>query len=227
MQSACSRVSRLLSSLLWGAVLTLLLGIATGCDDETVGPETRGAIQGAVLDATSEEPVANVNITTSPPTRSVLTDDAGTFVLGDVPTGNYTIDAVKEGFNTGSTTINVRADDTTEATILLRREDDFGGQADSLTVELVDWFNERINRDSTGADSIFVNAEYEARNAGEVRITSYQIRFDIVTSENTFSEEQMGDTLAVGEFDIGRFRRYVRMSPATDVEVVDTFIETE
>jgi hypothetical protein len=210
-----------------GVIGAVLLGITMGCDDETLGPQTRGTIDGQVLDATSQEPVANANVTTSPPTRSVLTGDNGQFTLENVPTGNYTVDAVKDGFETGSTTINVEADETTEATILLERSDDFGGQTDSLAVELIDWYNTTVNRDSTGRDSVFTTVEYEARNAGETTITSYEIAFRIVTDANTFAQEEVGDTLTTGEFDVGRFERYVRQSPATEVRVVDTFIETE
>jgi len=202
-------------------------GLLTGCDDETIGPQTRGTIDGQVLDATSQEPVARANVTTSPPTRSVLTDSAGRFSLPDVPTGNYTVDAVKNGFETGSTTINVEPDEATEATLLLERSDDFGGQTDSLAVELIDWYNTAVNRDSTGRDSVFTTVEYEARNAGETTITRYEIAFRIVTGATTFAQEEVGDTLTTGEFDIGRFERYVRQSPATEVRVIDTFIETE
>jgi len=210
-----------------GVIGAVLLGITMGCDDETLGPQTRGTIDGQVLDATSQEPVASANVTTSPPTRSVLTGDNGQFTLENVPTGNYTVDAVKDGFEIGSTTINVEADETTEATLLLERSDDFGGQTDSLAVELIDWYNTSVNRDSTGQDSVFTTVEYEARNAGETTITRYEIAFRIVTGATTFAQEEVGDTLTTGEFDIGRFERYVRQSPATEVRVIDTFIETE
>ena len=203
------------------------LGLLTGCDDETVGPQTRGAIDGQVLDARTEEPVARANITTSPPSQSVLTDDNGEFVLDDIPTGNYTIEADKSQFEPGATTVSVEAGDTTRATILLERTDDFGDTQDSLAVAVTDLFNERVNRDSTGADSIFANVEYEAHNAGEVEITTYEILFKVVTDAAVLSQEEGGDTLHVGEFDVGSFRRFVRESPATDVRVEDVFLRTK
>jgi hypothetical protein len=290
------------------------LGLLTGCDDETVGPDTRGTVSGHVLDAASEEPVARAEVSTSPATQSVLTDREGRFVLENIPTGTYTIEASKDQFEPGNTNVRVSADnDTTRATILLERssgpqtrgviegqvfdatsdapidrarvatdpptqsvltdregrfmlditagdytlvtskdqyETDstavsveagdttqafiplqrtpgFGDKQDSLAVVVTDLFNERVNDDNSGPDSVFANVEYEARNVGEVKITAYEILFRLVTDDATFSQEEVGDTLLVGEFDVGSFRRFVRESPVDEVRVDDVFVETE
>ena len=83
--------------------------LLVGCDDETAGPQTRSTVSGQVLDATSEEPVARAEVSTSPATQSVLTDREGRFVLENIPTGTYTIEASKDQFEPGNT--NVRVED--------------------------------------------------------------------------------------------------------------------
>lgn len=208
-------------------VAAILLLALVGCDEETLGPETRGTIEGLVQEAETDNPITGANVTTSPPTQSVLTDGSGRFQLPDVPTGNYTIEASKSGYTSRSVTVKVQERRTATATIPLERGEEFGSKTDSLAVEVTDWYNDRVNRDTTGADSLFANVEFEARNAGSTTITTYEIIFKIRTDENTFSEEVVGDSLKEGEFDVGRFRRFTRTSPATDVRATDTYVETE
>lgn len=211
---------------LWTACSTLLLValalVAVGCDEETVGPQTEGQVEGTVLDAQTNEPVARANVTTSPPTQSVLTDSDGTFSLGNVPTGNYTVQASKSDYESRSVTVNVTEGRTATATILLERADDFGSSNDSLRAQVTNWFNDRVNRDTTGADSIFVDVEYSALNVGDVRIRRYEIYFDITTPDGTFSKEIEGDSLDVGQRDIGGFRKFVT-AEGEDVRVTDVY----
>lgn len=211
-------------------LLALLLGVVlvlAGCDDETLGPTARGDIDGEVRDAETGEPIAQASISTSPPTQSVLTDDDGSFTLTGVETGNYTIDISKDGYASKAVTVRVNENEVAEATALLERSDDFGGDADSLRTQVIDFYNDRINRDSTGADSVFVTAEYRAENVGEVPITDYEIYFRIETAAGTFSREEQGDTLQVGQSDIGDFRTYIQHDEAEAVEITGTYVNSE
>jgi len=211
-------------------LLALLLGglvVLSGCDDETLGPTARGDIEGAVRDAETGDPIAQASISTSPPTQSVLTDDDGSFELRGVEAGNYTIDISKTGYETAAVTVRVNENDVAEATALLERSDDFGQETDSLRTQVIDFYNDRVNRDSTGADSVFVTAEYQAENVGEVPITAYEIYFRIETAAGTFSREETGDTLAVGQADIGDFRTYIQHEEAESVEITGTYVASE
>jgi hypothetical protein len=211
-------------------LLALLLGVVlvlTGCDDETLGPNARGDIDGEVRDAETGEPIAQASISTSPPTQSVLTDDDGSFNLTGVETGNYTIDISKDGYASKAVTVRVNENEVAEATALLERSDDFGTDGDSLRTQVIDFYNDRVNRDSTGADSVFVTAEYQAENVGEVTITDYEIYFRIETAAGTFSREEQGDTLQVGQSDIGDFRTYVQHDEAEAVEITGTYVDSE
>lgn len=208
-----------------GLVGLFLLAMAGGCEEETLGPETRGTMEGRVRDAETNGPVADARVTTSPPTQSVLTADDGRFAFADVPTGSYTVEAIRSGYETGTATVTVPRGDTVQATVVLERDATFEGTDDSLAVDVLDVYNDPVNRDSTGADSVFVTAEYRARNAGTIRILDYEIYFTIQTSSSTFSQEESGDTLDVGEANARRFRKYIRDEQAESVDVYDVYVE--
>jgi len=206
------------------ALTLLLAGPLVGCDDETVGPEARGTLDGTVENAETDAPIPRANVTTSPPTQSVLTGENGRFSLSDIPAGNYTVTASKSNFASRSVTVRVEEGQTTSASILLEPEENVG--TDSLSARVTNWFNDRVNRDSSGADSVFVDVEFRAENVGEVDITRYKVFFDIETAEDgPFKFEVEADSLAPGEANLGGFRKFIR-SEARAVEVSDTFVET-
>jgi len=204
-------------------LLLLAGGVLVGCDDETVGPETRGTLTGTVESAETDAPIPRANVTTSPPTQSVLTGEDGTFSLNNIPTGNYTVTASKSDFGSRSVTVRVEEGQTANASILLEPEN--GAETDSLSAQVTNWYNDRFSRDSTEADSVVVDVEYRAENVGEGAIARYEVYFEIETADDgTFRFEAERDSLAEGEADLGGFRKYVR-SEAQSVEVSDTFIE--
>ncbi|WP_233992808.1 carboxypeptidase-like regulatory domain-containing protein [Salinibacter altiplanensis] len=209
------------------ALMLIVLGAGglLGCDDETVGPDERGNLVGTVLNAETDAPVAQANVTTSPPTQSILTDDDGRFAVDGVEAGSYSVTATKSDFESRSVSVQVREGEPTDATILLRPEDGATG-SDSLTATVTNWFNDRINRDSTGPDSIFAEVQYRAENAGDVRIGRYELTVEIETAEDSVLSQAQADSLAVGEVDVGSVRRLVQ-SEAQTVTLGDIFFETE
>jgi hypothetical protein len=204
-------------------LLSVLLLVA-GCDEETLGPETRGTLTGVVQDAETNDPIAQANVTTAPPTQSVLTGEDGSFEIADIPTGNYSIEATKTKYNSRAVEVRVQENQTTSATLLLERSEDATEKSDSLTAEVTNWFNDRVNRDSSGADSVFADVEYSARNAGDTRIQAYEVYFEIDTAEGTFSQEVSGDSLDTGQRDVGGFRKYIP-AEAQAVRVEDVYWE--
>jgi hypothetical protein len=66
-----------------------------------------GAVSGHVTTITGDTLVEGAMITTEPFTNKVFSDSAGNYTLPDMPPGNYTIIATKEGFTTDSTTVSL------------------------------------------------------------------------------------------------------------------------
>lgn len=200
------------SSALLGLTALLLL-VATGCEDSSLGPDERGTIEGQVHDFETEEPLAGANVTTSPPTSAPVTDEDGRFTLDAVEAGNYTISAQKSGYGGGQVTVAVRADQVTQATLFLK-PDGASGASDSLDVTVINWTNRVVQ-----SDSVFVDVEYRVHNAGTTDVDAYEVYFRIETNAADFFYEAHGDSLAGGQSDIAQFSKYVRDHTATDVLV--------
>jgi len=80
---------------------SLLIGIVAllifSCSEDTVDSFGKGTIIGTVVDEGANTPVENVRISTSPATSTVFTDENGDFTLVDVPEGEYSVQARKDG----------------------------------------------------------------------------------------------------------------------------------
>jgi len=193
-------------ALLWGA----------GCTKETVTPETFGNIQGQVLDGESGDGVSSVNITTSPATNSIITNQDGSFSLDHVTTGQYSITAKKSGYESATVNVKVREGETATAQIYLNA--DGSNTSDYFSAKVTAW------SETTSNDSTFAEVEYQVSNTSDnTNIQEYEVYFDIYTTGNTFSKE-VGDTvLSAGERNIGDFRKYVRQTTIDSVIVSGTY----
>ncbi len=83
--------------------------------------QTTGSIEGRVLDSTgSALPGATVSlIGTEPPAGPQVTAADGGFAFGNVPAGDYLIEASLSGFETGSEPVSVAADAATRLELIL------------------------------------------------------------------------------------------------------------
>ncbi|QNH63609.1 carboxypeptidase regulatory-like domain-containing protein [Hymenobacter sediminicola] len=78
-----------------------------------------GNVQGILRDARTNQPLANVSISTTPATMALTTDAQGMFELNDVPTGRLTITATKADYQQTSTAVTVEDGKTTTVAIQL------------------------------------------------------------------------------------------------------------
>jgi hypothetical protein len=199
------------------AVLLLLALGTAGCKEGLLEPERLGHIEGVVVDVETGEALADANVTTAPASNALATDDAGQFALRDVTTGSYAVTASRAGYEPNTVTVTVRDGATATARIPLRTE---APPADPLVdAEVVSW----TNRVLAESDSVIVHVEYRVRNAGDVLVPRYEVYVRIETAEATFFEEVAGDSLGVGQSDVGSFERYVFGAPATAVEIDGVF----
>lgn len=196
-------------NLKYSIAITLCIAMVIGCSKETLTPETFGNIEGQVLDAETEEGVSSVNITTSPATNSIITNQNGGFSIQEVPTGQYTITAEKSGFETASVNVSVRQSKTASAQIYLNAEGENAAQY--FSAQVTAWTETSSN------DSTFAEVEYQVTNDSEdTEIQEYEVYFDIYTPANTYSQEERDSSLAAGERNIGSFRKYVGDNNAID-----------
>lgn len=84
------------------SILYILLSfLLFACSEDVIDGDERGTIRGSVRLALSNEPLANVKITTQPTTLTVYTDEDGKFEISDsVPIGDYTVKAELNGYLT-------------------------------------------------------------------------------------------------------------------------------
>ncbi|SHI91571.1 TolB protein [Hymenobacter daecheongensis DSM 21074] len=88
--------------------LVLLLAQALpACETTTIEPVYYGGIEGLVVDAATNLPIANAVITTNPATSSITTDSEGKFSLPNLVVGKYALAVRKTDFKTETVNVQV------------------------------------------------------------------------------------------------------------------------
>lgn len=77
-----------------------LMLLLFSCSEEGIEEVQFGTVSGKVVQAETFQPIANVKVFSSPNSSIVFTDDNGDFTVLDVPVGDYSFQAKKEGFIT-------------------------------------------------------------------------------------------------------------------------------
>ena len=194
--------------------------IFVSCSKETVDPNFFGSIEGQVTHSETGEPLMNVQITTSPGTDAIRTDENGTFALREIPTGKYTVTAQKDGFQTYSVRISVRENKVTTVDPLLKRESEDPSIKKNIKAE-VTYFK---NFNYGPRDSVYVNVDYKLENMSTSnRVGNYEVYFKIFTPGSVFYQEISGDSLAAGEWSEGTFQKYIYEFEADSVTVTGIY----
>jgi len=90
----------------------IFISINTSCNDDKLTFSEVGKITGRVVQADSFEPVANSKISVSPTNNTVFSDEDGYFSFEEVPIGDYSVQAEKEGYLAGYEPASISADAT-------------------------------------------------------------------------------------------------------------------
>lgn len=83
------------------------------CEEETLGDQTFGSLDGKVVSNGLNTPLENVKITTNPASTTVFTDNQGNFSIADISIGDYSVQAEKDDFQTAFEPANVLTGKTT------------------------------------------------------------------------------------------------------------------
>lgn len=79
-------------------LLSLLLIVLVGCNEDRIGDNEFGIITGKVVAEGTNAPLENVRISTSPVSSTVFTDVEGKFVIENIPAGEYSVGARLDGY---------------------------------------------------------------------------------------------------------------------------------
>lgn len=101
-----------------------LIAIILSCSEEPINENGKGTLTGKVVQAETFIPIANVKISTSPNTSSVFTDSLGNFILENISTGDYSVEARKDGFITQFEGVSINLDESTNVIFELNPEEE-------------------------------------------------------------------------------------------------------
>jgi hypothetical protein len=93
-------------------LIAVMIVLLVGCNEDTVGNDLTGSISGTVTSGSSGEPIENVEISTSPASTTVLTDENGKFVLENVIVDQYSVKTESEDYISAFKSVTVTADVT-------------------------------------------------------------------------------------------------------------------
>ncbi|MFK7810423.1 MAG: carboxypeptidase regulatory-like domain-containing protein [Saprospiraceae bacterium] len=99
--------------------LGCLIFLATACEEDAFEPEVFGDLFGEVFLNNEGSPLADVTISTNPPTSTILTDADGRFALENIKTGAYSVRAEKDGFITSVESVTLFQDQASNIVIQL------------------------------------------------------------------------------------------------------------
>ncbi|WP_116770663.1 carboxypeptidase regulatory-like domain-containing protein [Maribacter litoralis] len=83
------------------------------CEEETLGDQSFGSLEGKVVTNGDNLPLENVKITTNPASTTVFTDSDGNFTIQDILTGDYSIQADKDNYETSFEAASIFIDKST------------------------------------------------------------------------------------------------------------------
>lgn len=89
-------------------ILLFITICLAGCSEDTIGAFGNGTITGKVVKDGDNEPIENVKISTNPASSTVFSDEDGNFILKDIPEGDYSVQAKKDGLLTKFEGVTIR-----------------------------------------------------------------------------------------------------------------------
>ncbi|WP_027376515.1 carboxypeptidase-like regulatory domain-containing protein [Kaistella palustris] len=100
---------------------TLLL---VSCNEDLVDKVESGTLKGVVIKKGTNQPLKNVKITTNPTTETVFTKDDGSFIIENIPLGDYSVRAEISGYVTGIQGVNIKSTSQTVSVVFEMADDD-------------------------------------------------------------------------------------------------------
>ena len=96
--------------LIKNSISLLLILMVLSCSEDTIDLEGLGSVKGRVVESGTNEPIENVKISTNPSSSTVFTDEDGFYKIENIPSGEYSLSAQKEGLLAEFEAISVISD---------------------------------------------------------------------------------------------------------------------
>lgn len=107
----------------WIILGILLMFMLPACEEEKIDIEKYGSITGVVLNGEDYSPLGGVQISTTPASSTLLTDENGRFEFDKVKEGEVAITARKKDFLGNSVSVAVYEYEKTELTFYLLKDE--------------------------------------------------------------------------------------------------------
>ena len=128
-----------------GVVFAFALCLMTSCTKDKV--VTTGKIQGIVTNSITGEPIKSVNISLSPTGLSAVTGSDGRYQFNNLEPGQYTVQGMKEGYESNTKNITIVAGNTSSGDMTMKpmvggftlnvQTLDFGESFSNLTFKII------------------------------------------------------------------------------------------
>lgn len=103
--------------------MLFLLLILVGCSEDLVDKTYKATIKGTVVKYKTNEPLSKVKITTAPTTETIFTGADGSFIIKDVPVGDYSVKAELDGYIMEIKGANLKDDGQTVSVVFEMKDD--------------------------------------------------------------------------------------------------------
>ncbi len=185
-----------MKKLLRPIILCLIAFTFCRCKEDTVEPDVFGLLYGNVVLESDNSPVANVTISTNPPTSTIETDNSGGFAFENLKVGTYTIRAELAGFVTAIESVSIFEDQTATVTIKLKPANQ-NNNPPTLPVLIAP-----INGD--GDQDISVMLRWSAEDEDEDTLTYDVYLFNSTQNPNTLIANDLEtDSLVINDLKFG------------------------
>ena len=101
----------------------LFLAAVSSCDEEKLGIENYGSINGTVLDGDTYLPIQGVLVTTTPASISLLTDAQGKFTISKLKEGEVAVNVKKKDYLSNSLSVAIYNEESTPLDLLIYKDE--------------------------------------------------------------------------------------------------------
>ena len=119
-------------------ILTFFLFIVSlsSCGDDLVDKVQVATLKGIVIKKGTNQPIKNVKIFTTPSTETVFTKDDGSFIIENIPLGDYSVRAELTGYLTSFQGVSFKNNEQIVSVVFEMSDDDSLNSSPSVPVLL-------------------------------------------------------------------------------------------